>query len=511
MTVPTGIATDNSTKAFFDETTTKERLVSLYDFENREKVFPGIDSRIKFCLLTLSGAERPCPQAEFAFFLHRTEQLRDPERRFALSAEDFALFNPNTRTCPIFRTRRDMEIARKMYRRAGVFWKEAKGGEPEVNPWGVAFQRMFDMSNDSGLFRTREQLMEGGWELRGNVFSLGEKCYVPLYEAKLFHQYDHRFATFDGVSAQALRGGNAQPMTSEEKADPQSVVIPRYWVHEDELTKRLDKSQMPLHSLTEPDHRRYSPNWFATRSPRHHERDERAVRSVRNDSALRSGPYRNSCHRWFVAFRGIARATDQRTSISVVLRGVAMNEGAALIHVDYAKALQIFRDITNATNERTLVVDNIPQGPVGNNAPVIDYQCGRAVASALVLANMNSIPLDWAARLSVGGVHMSFFIVKQLPVLPPEAYLEDVCHGLTYAEVVVPRVLELTFTANELEGFAKDLGYQGPPFQWDDRRRHRLKCELDATFAHMYLLDRSELEWILDAGLAELIIPGPQT
>ena len=251
MTVPTGIATDNSTKAFFDETTTKERLVSLYDFENREKVFPGIDSRIKFCLLTLSGTERPCPQAEFAFFLHRTEQLRDPERRFALSAEDFALFNPNTRTCPIFRTRRDMEIGRKMYRRAGVFWKEAKSGEPEVNPWGVAFHAMFHMSNDSGLFRTREQLTEGGWELRGNVFSLGEKCYVPLYEAKLFHQYDHRFATFDGVSAQALRGGNAHPMTSEEKADPQSVVIPRYWVHENELTKRLDKSEMPLHSLTD--------------------------------------------------------------------------------------------------------------------------------------------------------------------------------------------------------------------------------------------------------------------
>ena len=175
MTVPTGIATDDSTKAFFDETATRERLVSLYDFENREKVFPGIDSRIKFCLLTLSGTERPCPQAEFAFFLHRTEQLRDPERRFALSAADFALFNPNTRTCPIFRTRRDMEIARKMYRRAGVFWKEAKGGEPEVNPWGITFHAMFHMSNDSGLFRTREQLAEGGWELRGNVFSLGPK------------------------------------------------------------------------------------------------------------------------------------------------------------------------------------------------------------------------------------------------------------------------------------------------------------------------------------------------
>ena len=177
-----------------------------------------------------------------------------------------------------------------------------------------------------------------------------------------------------------------------------------------------------------------------------------------------------------------------------------MNEGAPLIHLDYVRSLQVFRDITNATNARTLVVDNIPQSAVGNNAPVINYQRGRAIASALVLANMNSLPLDWASRLSVGGTHMSFFIVKQLPVLPPEAYLEKVGPGsVTYAEFVVPRVLELTYTADDLEGFARDLGYDGPPFPWDDGRRHLLQCELDAAFAHMYQLDRTELQWILDA------------
>ena len=68
-----------------------------------------------------------------------------------------------------------------------------------------------------------------------------------------------------------------------------------------------------------------------------------------------------------------------------------------------------------------------------------------------------------------------------------------------YAEFVVPRVLELTYTADDLEGFARDLGYDGPPFPWDDGRRHLLQCELDAAFAHMYQLDRTELQWILDA------------
>ncbi len=94
---------------------------------------------------------------------------------------------------------------------------------------------------------------------------------------------------------------------------------------------------------------------------------------------------------------------------------------------------------------------------------------------------------------------MNFFIVKQLPVLPPETYLEDAVMDLKYVELVVPRVLELTYTAHNLEGFARDLGYQGPPFTWDDERRHHLQSELDAIFSHMYRLDRADVEWILDA------------
>lgn len=176
-----------------------------------------------------------------------------------------------------------------------------------------------------------------------------------------------------------------------------------------------------------------------------------------------------------------------------------MNEGAPIIHLDHARVLQAFRDITNATNERTLIADTLPPGPVGHNAPIISYREYRAIAHALVLANLNSIPLDWASRNAVGGVHMSFFIIKQLPVLPPEAYLEKARCGDTYVELIVPRVLVLSYTSHELEGFAANLGCPRAPFPWGDPDRHRRQCGLDAIFAHMYGLDRSELEWILDA------------
>lgn len=152
---------------------------------------------------------------------------------------------------------------------------------------------------------------------------------------------------------------------------------------------------------------------------------------------------------------------------------------------------------------------------MSNKAPLIEFQALKnegtwteAAGSALVLACVDSLVLDWAARFSVGGINMNFFIVKQLPVLPPEAFLEEALPRLTYAELIIPRVLELTYTAWDLEPFARDLGYDGPPFAWDEGRRHRLKCELDAIFAHLYHLDRDDLEWILDAPYPSASFPG---
>ena len=175
-----------------------------------------------------------------------------------------------------------------------------------------------------------------------------------------------------------------------------------------------------------------------------------------------------------------------------------MSDSTSLININYSSWFQCFRSITNTTNERTIITDNVSYSGLGNSSPFIDYNKARAVASLLVLANMNSLPLDWAARFSVGGTNMNFFIVKQFPVLAPETYLEETSSGFKYAELIVPRSLELIYTAHDLDSFARDLGYTGGPFSWNDQRRHCLRCELDAIFAHMYQLDRSEIEWILD-------------
>ena len=184
LIIPSGIATDNTTKEFFQSITESGELAFLYDFENREKLFKEVDSRQKFCLFGLSG--KGGERAELAFFLTRPEHLREEDRRFSLSPEDFRLLNPNTRTCPIFRRKSDADLTLKIYRHCPVLVDETR---EDGNPWNVRFkQGLFNMSSDSNLFRTREELEAEGFRLDefGNFVKEGNGRlirFLRLYEA----------------------------------------------------------------------------------------------------------------------------------------------------------------------------------------------------------------------------------------------------------------------------------------------------------------------------------------
>ncbi len=259
LVVPTGIAADATNQHFFRHLVESGRLVSLYDFENRKKLFPAVDSRMKFCLLTLRGdlasGERRAASgeelAEFAFFCQDAADLRDAERRFTLSPQDLRLLNPNTGTAPIFRSRRDAELTKHIYRRVPVLVHEGKG--KAGNPWGVEFrQGLFNMSSDSHLFRTRGELEAEGYQLEGNVFvkkaeaqldptardSLLAARYLPLYEAKMIHQFDHRFGDYRDLP-EGSKSTQLPEVPLERLTDPTYQVLPRYWVPAEEVEARL--------------------------------------------------------------------------------------------------------------------------------------------------------------------------------------------------------------------------------------------------------------------------------
>jgi hypothetical protein len=149
-----------------------------------------------------------------------------------------------------------------------------------------------------------------------------------------------------------------------------------------------------------------------------------------------------------------------------------------------------YRDVARATDERSVIALALPREPASIKHPTLGWNIAHP--GVALLANMNSLPFDFVARQKLGGISLSFFILKQLPILTPNFYTEPRLNFIT------PRVLELNYTSYVLAPFARDLAYDGPPFAWDDDRRARLRAELDAFYARAYGLSRDELRYILD-------------
>jgi hypothetical protein len=204
----------------------------LVDFENRDAIFPGVYYRFKFSLLALVPSAQA---ASFSFFLANPTQMADDNRRFTLTPSELAAINPNTKTAPVFRSKADAELTKQIYARVPVLIDEAKG--KDGNPWGINFQLMFMMNTASAMFRTARQLLADGFTHDGRdwVQPKGKVRYVPLYEAKMIHHYDHRWATYvNDAEKDATRD-----LTAAEKANHAFDVTPRYWVPEQEVTDRL--------------------------------------------------------------------------------------------------------------------------------------------------------------------------------------------------------------------------------------------------------------------------------
>jgi hypothetical protein len=412
--VPSGIATDDTTKEFFTDLMDRQALVSLYDFENRNKVFEDVDGRFKFSALVFSGGNLKTEQADFVFFAHDVEETAASykQRHIALTAEDMKLLNPNTKTCPIFRTRRDANLTRAIYQRVPILIDEnrKKGG----NPWGVKFYTMFHQTNDAEHFQPDKYWEKKKYVLHDNVYIRDKKRALPLYEAKMVQAYDHRAASVVVEGENWVRQGQKAETVPVEHANPEYTVAPRWWVAEATV-----------------------------------------------DKALESQPGNNA---WFLAYK----------------------------------------DVTSSTNERTMIAAFLPKVAVVNSAPIIFV--GEAIQphrEACLLANLDSIVYDFVARQKVGGNHLNFFIVEQLPTLPPDTYA-DKCPWLpreTLERWISERVLKLSCTADDLKPLAQACGFAGSEgggvHKWREAERVQLRAELDAAYAHLYGLSEDDFTYVL--------------
>lgn len=151
-----------------------------------------------------------------------------------------------------------------------------------------------------------------------------------------------------------------------------------------------------------------------------------------------------------------------------------------------------YRDITNTTNERTMIAAILPKRASDYTVRLI--YSGEVVGQSVcnLTANLNSFVFDYVSRQSVAATHFSDYVMKQLAVLPPSSYDAEL------AAFITPHILELTYTAWDLQPFAQDVGYNGPPFIWDEDRRFLMRCELDALYFHLYQIAREDVDYIME-------------
>lgn len=411
LLTPSGLYADLTASAFFKEISANGRVSSLLDFENRRlgtgliSFFPDVDDRFKFCALIFGGEERTFNEIECAYFLGDLQDLMDRERCFPLSAADFQLVNPNTGTSPVFRTRRDADLTRRVYKDFPVLVNRADGSERKT--WPVRYRNMFHMTNDSGLFRTEARLVgDGYYPVDGNHMKRGGSLYLPLYEGKMVQAHDHRAASVVVNPNNVNRPGQPKEVGASEHLNPGWLPKPRYWVSEDEVNV--------------------------------------------ND--------------WVLGIKHVSSPTNARTVI------------AALVpRAGYGNSLPIL----------------VPSDEKGTEAMLAGKK-----ALALLVANLNSFALDFVARQKLHGQNLNLYVLEQLPVVPLEGY-DRMFGSKSASELVLDHVLRLTYTAVDMTTLARDLGYDGDPFVWDDEERLHLRARLDALYFHLYGMSGDDAEYVL--------------
>ena len=244
LVTPSGIAADKGAAPFFSSLSRTGRLRALFDFENRRVFFPDVHASFKFCVLVFGQQPRylaapaalPVP-TRCAFFLHSLDELDEPGRELTLTAADFQRVNPNTGAAPIFRNRRDADIALKIYARHPVLVKHGKvdvstGKQPNTKAWPVKYLRMFDMTNDSKFFLKTDELKQQRFKpaaLNRWRNAAGLQA-VPLYEGKMVQMYDHRAADVVVNTANLMRAAQPETIAPLEKASPKRYPVPQFFV-----------------------------------------------------------------------------------------------------------------------------------------------------------------------------------------------------------------------------------------------------------------------------------------
>lgn len=384
--IPSGFMTDYSTRHLFWHIFSSGKLASSHDFENRMKIFPAIDGRMRFSLVSIRK-NKVNAEAKFSFFSKNIHDLEDKSKHLLLKPTDILKLNPTSKTCPLVRTKKDLQILKKIHSTFPIL-------EKQLELWDIKYLRMFDMSLDSKSFVKTEKIPT-------QTISKFRK----LYEGKMISMYNHRSSSSFTVDGNFRRPGAATKSSLEELQNKDFSVKSRFCINEEEIKKRVTGYN----------------------------------------------------YKWFLAFK----------------------------------------DITSATNERTMISSVLPYSGVTNKLPLL-LANNSTKEVACLMANLNSYVYDFSCRQKIGNITLNWFIVKQIPVIPSFVYHHSTISKIKLIDWISKRVGMLTYNANDLEEWGKELGFQ-QPFAYDTEDRRKIQVDLDALYFTMYDMSYAQISHILDS------------
>jgi hypothetical protein len=396
--IPTGIATNKGTSSFFKKLVSKKQIISGFDFSNRRKKLTSTSKSKDLWFEDVGSEQRFMLLTIFGL----TGSFDKPVfSSFCNNIEDTTsagkIYHLTEELIQLFNPN---TFTAPMFRTS----LDVEIATKIYNKSSVLIDHSRNLNPWGVKLWTMFHMSNDSDKFISLDTEHTKQDLMPLYEAKMIHHYDHRWGTYESAGT----GLKIENPSSDKKADPSYEISPRHWVKKSVIESKV-----------------------------------------------------NYPRSWFIGWRDIARATDERTTIASI----------------------------------------IPSTAIGNKLPLFLMDNIHPSLQSCFLSVCSSFLFDYCSRQKIGEVTYNLFLMEQMPFPLPCRFLEN-CPwnpNLQLQEWIVPRVLELSYTSYSLKKFARDLGFQGQPFEWDVVRRSKLKAELDAAIFLIYGLNKDEVYHILES------------
>lgn len=416
LVVQSGLFTDELSKELFEDLMSNKNIISAFDFVNTNKLF-NIHGQMRYSLITFTKTKNE-GKSLFKFYLKSPEEISRKDDGVKMDYDDVKLINPNTFVCPQISSQFVFDLLKKLYSNKGVINSTIKEKSFDVGFWG----EMFNM--------TRAQ------KFLHNSIDISNSSFSPLYEAKYFYHFDHRYATFEGKSSEDCMKGNTDYLTDNDKSDLKLPFF-RYFVNRSEVISKCQKYELEK--------------------------------------------------KWLLCVRSITSATNERTVISAIIpkKGVGNSANIALVN-DPLKAAHLIGTFNS------LLTDFIAQTKVGNQnfniyiieqLPILPFD-EKILYATIIEKVLELIYTSWDIKAFADDVWKEADDDLKTAITKQWEENKEVTDG---HEWTPPEWCEID-----------EAGCPLPPFKWNEERRAVLKAELDAIYAKLYGLSTDELRYILD-------------